>query len=138
MAIFIDSAGYVETYRRLSEKIGVNLGKVHQDMNRLLDVRKLYIRKYRKRLVVRTKKKLIFLEAADPGNEDGKREPEELTIRIRHQRILRGRLANGRDTNKDTNEDCNNREQQSRDEWKKSGLCTVGLQANFFKRLFEK
>jgi hypothetical protein len=29
-------------------------------MNRILDVRKLYLRKYRKRLVVRTKKKLIF------------------------------------------------------------------------------
>ena len=31
-------------------------------MNRLLDVRKLYMRKYRKRLVVRTRKKLKFFE----------------------------------------------------------------------------
>jgi hypothetical protein len=60
LAICIDSAGYVETYRRLSDKIGVNLGKVHEEMNRILDVRKLYLRKYRKMLVVRTKKKLIF------------------------------------------------------------------------------
>jgi hypothetical protein len=60
LAICIDSASYVETYRRLSGKTGVNLGKVHEDMNRLLDVRKLYMRKYRKRLVVRTRKKLIF------------------------------------------------------------------------------
>jgi hypothetical protein len=60
LAICIDSAGYVETYRRLSDKIGVNLGKVHEEMNRILDVRKLYLRKYRKRLVVRTKKKFIF------------------------------------------------------------------------------
>jgi hypothetical protein len=61
--ISIDSAGYVnETYRRLSKKIGVNLGKVHEDMNRLLDIRKLYLRKYRKRLVVRTKKKLKVFE----------------------------------------------------------------------------
>jgi CHAD domain-containing protein len=62
LAICIDSAGYVETYRRLSDKIGVNLGKVHEEMNRTLDVIKLYLRKYRKRLVVRTKKKLIFFE----------------------------------------------------------------------------
>jgi hypothetical protein len=62
LAICIDSAGYVETYRRLSDKIGVNLGKVHEEMNRILDVRKLYLRKYRKRLVVRTKKKLKFFE----------------------------------------------------------------------------
>jgi hypothetical protein len=62
LAICIDSAGYVKTYRRPSEQIGVNLGKVHEDMNRLLDVRKLYTRKYRKRLVVRTKKKLIIFE----------------------------------------------------------------------------
>jgi hypothetical protein len=62
LAICIDSAGYVKTYSRLSDKIGVNLGKVHEEMNRILDVRKLYLRKYRKRLVVRTKKKLIFFE----------------------------------------------------------------------------
>jgi hypothetical protein len=54
LAICIDSAGYVETYRRLSDKIGVNLGKVHEDMNRLLDVSK--------RLVVGTKKKLNFFD----------------------------------------------------------------------------
>jgi hypothetical protein len=78
----------------------------------------------------------------DPGNEDGKIEPEELTIRIEHQHTLRGGLTNGRHTNKDTNEDCNNREHQSRDEWQNiipmSVLCTVGSQENFFKRLFEK
>jgi hypothetical protein len=62
LAICIDSAGYVETYCRLSDKIGVSLGKVHEKMNRILDVRKLYLRKYRKRLVVRTKKKLNVFE----------------------------------------------------------------------------
>jgi hypothetical protein len=62
LAICIDSAGYVETHSRLSDKIGVNLGKVHEDMNRLLDVRKLCMRKYRKRLVGRTKKKLKCFE----------------------------------------------------------------------------
>jgi hypothetical protein len=63
LAICIDSVGYIETYRRLLDKIGVNLGRVHKDMNRLLDVRKLYMRRYRKRLVVRTKKKLCFFRS---------------------------------------------------------------------------
>jgi hypothetical protein len=40
LALCIDSIGYVETYQRLAEKIGLELGKVHMEINMLLDVRK--------------------------------------------------------------------------------------------------
>jgi hypothetical protein len=123
LAICIVSVGYIETYRRLSDKIGVNLGRNHKDVKRLLDVRKLYMRKYRKRLVVRTKKKLNFFRSFGAAQRRWQKKPEELTIRIRHQRTIRGRLTNGWATNEDTNEDCTNRERQSRENGKTEYQC---------------
>jgi hypothetical protein len=40
------SIGYVVTYQRLAEKIGLELGEVHNAMNKLPDVRKHYMRKH--------------------------------------------------------------------------------------------
>jgi hypothetical protein len=41
LAVCIDSVGYQSTYGRLAEKTGLELGQVQQEMNRLLDVRKV-------------------------------------------------------------------------------------------------
>jgi hypothetical protein len=51
LVVCIDSVGYQSTYGRLAEKTGLELGQVQQEMNRLLDVKKQYKRKYRKKTV---------------------------------------------------------------------------------------
>jgi hypothetical protein len=49
LAICIDSVGYGETYSRLAEATGLQLGSINEKLNRLLNDKKQYRRKYRKR-----------------------------------------------------------------------------------------
>jgi hypothetical protein len=58
LAICIDSIGYYETYRRLSEKTGIRYCKVQQTLNEQLDNEKSYRRQYRKL----TKTKLVRMK----------------------------------------------------------------------------
>jgi hypothetical protein len=51
LAVCIDSIGYVETYQWLAQKLRLELGEVTKEMNKLLDVRKRYLRKHRKRRI---------------------------------------------------------------------------------------
>jgi hypothetical protein len=53
LAICIDSIGYEETYLRLAEATGLQLGSINQKLNRLLNDEKQYRRKYRKRSYVK-------------------------------------------------------------------------------------
>jgi hypothetical protein len=62
LAVCIDSIGYVETYRRLAQKLGLELGEVHKEMNKLLDVRKHYLRKHRKLKKTRATRKRKYYE----------------------------------------------------------------------------
>jgi hypothetical protein len=62
LALCIDSIGYVKTYWRLAEKFGLELGEVHMQMNKLLDVRKWYLRKYRKKGEARIERKRKMFE----------------------------------------------------------------------------
>jgi hypothetical protein len=62
LAICIDSIGYVATYHRLAEKIGLELGAVHKAMSKLLDVRKRYLRKHRKKKKTRATRKRKYYE----------------------------------------------------------------------------
>jgi hypothetical protein len=142
LAICIDSAGCVETYRRLSDKIGVNLGKVDKDMNILLDVRKLYLRKYRKRLVVRTKKKLIFFkklwtQATKMVKENRKN--------LQYGSGISGPFAEDsqmagtrtRTPTKTATTENSRAGMNGKTEYQYRH-CALGSQANFFKGLFEK
>jgi hypothetical protein len=62
LAVCINSIGYVETYRRLAQKLGMELGQVHEEMNKLLDVRKRYMRKHRKLKKTRATRKRKYYE----------------------------------------------------------------------------
>jgi hypothetical protein len=60
LAVCIDSIGYVATYERLAQKIGLELGEVHKAMNKLLDARKCYLRKHRKLKKTRAEEEKIL------------------------------------------------------------------------------
>jgi hypothetical protein len=49
LAICIDSVGYVETYSRLAESTGLQLGSTNEKLNRQLNDEKQYRQKYKKR-----------------------------------------------------------------------------------------
>jgi hypothetical protein len=53
LAIFIDSVGYEETYSRLAEATGLQLGSINEKPNRLLNNEKQCRRKYRNRSYVK-------------------------------------------------------------------------------------
>jgi hypothetical protein len=62
LAICIGSVGYQSTYGRLAEKTGLGLEQVQQEMNRLLAVRKVYKRNYRKKTVNKIRRKTKFYD----------------------------------------------------------------------------
>jgi hypothetical protein len=62
LAVCIDSIGYVATYGRLAQKLGLELGEVHEEMNKLLDVRKRHLRKHRKLKKTRATRKRKYYE----------------------------------------------------------------------------
>jgi hypothetical protein len=62
LAVCIDSIGYVETYRRLAQELGLELGEVDEEMNKLLDVGKRYLRKHRKLKKTRATRKRTYYE----------------------------------------------------------------------------
>jgi hypothetical protein len=62
LAVCIDSISYVETYQRLAQKLGLELGEVTKEMNKLLDIRKRYLRKHRKKKKTRATRKRKYYE----------------------------------------------------------------------------
>jgi hypothetical protein len=52
LVICIDSVGYRETYSRLAEAPGLQLGSTNEKLNRKLNNEKQYRRKYKKRSYV--------------------------------------------------------------------------------------
>jgi hypothetical protein len=57
LEICIDSVGYGETYSRLAEATGLQLGSIDEKLNRLLNNEKQYRRKYRKRSYVKSNRR---------------------------------------------------------------------------------
>jgi hypothetical protein len=53
LAICIDSVSYIETYTRLAESTGLQLGSTNKNLNRQRNDEKQYQRKYKKRSYVK-------------------------------------------------------------------------------------